>query len=78
MGSELQQYLHNNDTDHRQPLLALFFGSLAQDFVGFQTVLNDPTRQGDIPVAADVFRHDAALNASYLTYVGASLAWLLV
>jgi len=52
--------------------MALLFGSLAQNFVSFQRVLNDPTRQGDIPAAADAFRHDIALNASYLTYVGAS------
>ena len=69
-----QSWHHDTDTEYSQPLLAILFGSLAQDFVGFQTVLNDPARQGDIPAAADVFRHDAALNASYLTYVGASLA----
>jgi len=53
--------------------MALLFGNLTQDFVAFQTILNDPARQDDIPAAADAFRHNAALNASYLTYIGASL-----
>ncbi|KAL9710959.1 hypothetical protein Ac2012v2_005499 [Leucoagaricus gongylophorus] len=56
-----------------QPLMALLFGNLTQDFVAFQTILNDPARQDDIPAAADAFRHNAALNASYLTYIGVGM-----
>ena len=71
VSNQLQQ--HDTDTEHSQPLMAILFGGLVQDFVVFQTALNS---HGDIPAAADAFRHSAALNASYLTYVGASLAWL--
>jgi len=57
--------------------MTLLFGNLVQDFVLFETALLDP-RPGAISAAADAFRHDAALNASYLVYIGTSLAWLLV
>jgi len=57
--------------------MTLLFGNLVQDFVGFQTALLDP-EPGAISAAADAFRHDAALNASYLAYIGTFLTWLLV
>jgi len=72
VSNQLQHY--DTDTEHSQPLMAILFGGLVQDFVVFQTALNDPNRHGDIPAAANAFRHSAALNASYLTYVGASQA----
>ncbi|KAF5360351.1 hypothetical protein D9756_004683 [Leucocoprinus leucothites] len=56
-----------------QPLMTLLFGNLTQDFVVFQQVLNDPDMKDNIPAAADAFRQDAALNASYLVYIGVGM-----
>ncbi|KAJ3562118.1 hypothetical protein NP233_g9771 [Leucocoprinus birnbaumii] len=55
-----------------QPLMTLLFGNLTQDFVAFQTVLNSNNPDA-VPAAADHFRRDAALNASYLTYIGVGM-----
>ncbi|KAH9849517.1 P-loop containing nucleoside triphosphate hydrolase protein [Lenzites betulinus] len=62
-----------------QPLMSLLFGRLTQDFVTFGVTLNhaqtpgDPLQaqsQADLPAAANNFKHSAALNASYLVYIG--------
>jgi ATP-binding cassette subfamily B (MDR/TAP) protein 1 len=55
--------------------MTLLFGNLTQDFVNFGTVLNKakngvPGAEEQIPAAAAAFRHSAALNASYLAYIG--------
>lgn len=66
-----------------QPLMSLLFGNLTQDFISFQTVLltsqdssNSTAQaiaQGDLPEAAAHFRHVAALDASYLVYIGVGM-----
>ncbi|XP_006462775.1 hypothetical protein AGABI2DRAFT_207384 [Agaricus bisporus var. bisporus H97] len=53
-----------------QPLMTLLFGKLTQDFINFEQVVQDPSRQDQIPAALDSFRTSAALNASYLCYIG--------
>ncbi|GLB39978.1 putative P-loop containing nucleoside triphosphate hydrolase protein [Lyophyllum shimeji] len=58
-----------------QPSMSLFFGRLTQDYVTFGTVTRladagNSTAQALVPEAAARFRHGAALNASYLTYLG--------
>ena len=55
--------------------MTLLFGNLTQDFVNFGVALNkakngDPGAADQVPVAAAAFRHSAALNASYLSYIG--------
>lgn len=55
--------------------MTLLFGDLTQDFVSFGIVLNNiaqgvPGAREQLPAAAAGFRHSAALNASYLTYIG--------
>ncbi|EIW81035.1 ste6-like protein [Coniophora puteana RWD-64-598 SS2] len=69
-----------------QPLMSLLFGRLTQDFVGFGTDLalaqaamqsgNQTAIQETeqvLSVAAAGFRHSAALNASYLVYIGVGM-----
>ncbi|KAI0375403.1 multidrug resistance protein 1 [Pilatotrama ljubarskyi] len=63
-----------------QPLMALLFGRLTQDFVAFGTALQvsrDPSdpqaqaaAQAELPSTAAAFKHSSALNASYLVYIG--------
>ncbi|KAI0050297.1 P-loop containing nucleoside triphosphate hydrolase protein [Auriscalpium vulgare] len=57
-----------------QPLMSLLFANLTQDFVSFGTAVNnaknDPAAQADLQAAARKFRHTAANDASYLTYIG--------
>ena len=55
--------------------MSLLFGNLVQDFVAFGTVVNaanggNSTARTEIPAAAAHFRHTAALDASYLVYIG--------
>ena len=62
-----------------QPLMSLMFGNLTQDFVNFSTVIqnvnpNDPQSSAQVEEAAARFRHVAALDASYLVYIG---AWII-
>ncbi|KAJ2930895.1 hypothetical protein H1R20_g6196, partial [Candolleomyces eurysporus] len=58
-----------------QPLMSLLFGNLTQEFVNFGTVVGK-AQSGDaaaaalIPEAAASFRRTAALDASYLVYIG--------
>lgn len=59
-----------------QPLMSLLFGRLTQDFVNFGMIvqqLNGPNgteAQQQLPIAAAAFRRSAALDASYLVYIG--------
>lgn len=55
--------------------MSLLFGNLTQDFVDFTNAIknetpNDPQSSARINEAAAHFRHVAANNASYLTYIG--------
>lgn len=59
--------------------MSLLFGKLTQDFVDFQIILgslgsSDPAIASqaiqNLPVAAANFKANAALNASYLAYIG--------
>ncbi|KIP08244.1 hypothetical protein PHLGIDRAFT_127165 [Phlebiopsis gigantea 11061_1 CR5-6] len=57
------------------PLMTLLFGRLIQSFVTFGTASqqadpNDPSSEAALTAAANKFKHDAALNASYLVYIG--------
>ncbi|KAI0652215.1 multidrug resistance protein 1 [Trametes meyenii] len=66
-----------------QPLMSLLFGRLTQDFVNFGITLalardaSNPqaqaTAQARLPSAAMAFKHAAALNASYLVYIGVGM-----
>ncbi|KAI0073491.1 P-loop containing nucleoside triphosphate hydrolase protein [Panus rudis PR-1116 ss-1] len=61
-----------------QPLMSLLFGNLTQDFVNFQIVEqsldpNDPQSAAKLDQAAAAFRHTAALDASYLVYIGVGM-----
>ncbi|KAH9000914.1 P-loop containing nucleoside triphosphate hydrolase protein [Lactarius hatsudake] len=61
-----------------QPLMSLLFGNLTQDFVNFATALNnldpnDPGSTARLDETARGFRHVAAQDASYLTYIGVGL-----
>lgn len=58
--------------------MTLLFGNLTQNFVTFQQVLGNPSLADQIPAAAADFRRSAALNASYLAYIGPSLTLFLV
>jgi len=65
-------------TGAAQPLMTLLFGNLTQDFVQFGTVLNEiaqgvPGARDQLPAAAASFRRGAALNASYLAYIGVAI-----
>ncbi|KAG6377083.1 P-loop containing nucleoside triphosphate hydrolase protein [Boletus reticuloceps] len=60
-----------------QPLMSLIFGRLTQDFVSFGTAeaayyqqTNNATALQELQVAAAQFRSTAALDASYLVYIG--------
>lgn len=60
--------------------MSLLFGNLTQDFIEFQGVAayaadpNNATAQALLPIAQASFRHTAALDASYLVYIGPSLS----
>ena len=56
--------------------MSLLFGNLTQDFVNFTNAIqkispNDPESSIKVNEAASHFRHVAANDASYLTYIGA-------
>ena len=56
--------------------MSLLFGNLTQDFVNFTNAIQnitpgDPESSTKVDEAARNFRHVAANNASYLTYIGA-------
>ena len=56
--------------------MSLLFGNLVQDFVNFNTAIqdinpNDPDSSVKVEKAASAFRHATAEDASYLTYIGA-------
>ncbi|KAF8133779.1 ste6-like protein [Boletus edulis] len=60
-----------------QPLMSLIFGRLTQDFVSFGTAeaayyqqINNATALQELEAAAAQFRSTAALDASYLVYIG--------
>ena len=58
--------------------MSLLFGNLTQDFVSFANASNninsnDPDSTAKLDQAAANFRHIAAKDASYLTYIGPSL-----
>ena len=56
--------------------MSLLFGRLTQNFVNFAMSLgsaNDPQTQAEqLHIIAVAFKHAAALNASYLSYIGQS------
>ncbi|KAF5337586.1 hypothetical protein D9611_014797 [Ephemerocybe angulata] len=61
-----------------QPLMALLFGNLTNDFVKFgiiskQADSGNATATALLPEAAKAFKHTAALDASYLAYIGVSM-----
>jgi len=56
--------------------MTLVFGNLIQDFINFDNAIqnlnpNDPQTTAAVEEAARSFRHVAAKDASYLTYIGA-------
>lgn len=56
--------------------MTLLFGDLTQDFVNFYNAIqnispDDPQSSAKVSEAAAHFRHVAANDASYLTYIGA-------
>ena len=64
-----------------QPLMSLMFGNLTQDFINFSTAIrninpSNPQSSVQVEEAARHFRHVAALDASYLVYLGASISIL--
>jgi len=59
-----------------QPLMTLIFGNLIQDFINFTNAIqninpDDPQTTAVVEETARSFRHVAAKDASYLTYIGA-------
>ena len=59
--------------------MTLQFGGLTQDFVDFGNAIqninpDDPQSSTKVSEVARHFRHDAANNAAYLTYIG---VWIL-
>ena len=55
--------------------MTLLFGRLVQSFVTFSTATqtldpNDTASEAALATAARDFKHQAALNASYLVYIG--------
>lgn len=55
--------------------MSLLFGNLTQQFVVFGSVVTrmqagDPTAALELPAAAEAFRRTAALDASYIVYIG--------
>ena len=60
--------------------MSLLFGNLTQDFINFANAIrdidpNDPQSIADVDNAARGFRHVAARDASYLTYIGAQFSF---
>lgn len=58
-----------------QPLMSLIFGKLTQQFVVFSATVvkakaGNPQAIQDLPNIAAEFRRTAALDASYLVYIG--------
>ncbi|KAH9858203.1 P-loop containing nucleoside triphosphate hydrolase protein [Lenzites betulinus] len=56
-----------------QPLMTFVFGRLTQNFVSFATTVSASGDAADPQVQAELaaeFKHTAALNASYLVYIG--------
>jgi ATP-binding cassette subfamily B (MDR/TAP) protein 1 len=58
--------------------MSLIFGRLTQDYINFQITRvtaesGDPNGIAALPAAAERFRRSAALDASYLVYIGISL-----
>jgi len=56
--------------------MSLLFGDLTQDFIDFSHAIraidpNDPQSTAKVDEVAKRFRHIAAHDASYLTYIGA-------
>jgi len=56
--------------------MSLLFGNLTQDFINFTNAIrnispSDPESSTKVNEAASHFRHVAANDASYLTYIGA-------
>ena len=56
-------------------MMSLLFGNLTKEFVDFTTTsmlakAGDPDAIANLPAQADKFRRVAALDASYLTYIG--------
>ncbi len=56
--------------------MSLLFGNLVQDFVNFTNAVQsispgDPQTSAKVDETARRFRHVAANDASYLTYIGA-------
>jgi ATP-binding cassette subfamily B (MDR/TAP) protein 1 len=56
--------------------MSLLFGDLVQDFINFTNAIqaidpNDPQSTARVDEVAKRFRHVAARDASYLTYIGA-------
>ncbi|KAI9507265.1 P-loop containing nucleoside triphosphate hydrolase protein [Russula earlei] len=61
-----------------QPLMSLLFGNLTQDFINFAVAIrginpDDPASTARVEEAAKGFRHVAAKDASYLTYIGVGM-----
>ncbi|KAK0457582.1 P-loop containing nucleoside triphosphate hydrolase protein [Desarmillaria tabescens] len=61
-----------------QPLMTLLFGNLTNEFVIFQSVVNqadqgDQQAINDLPAAAASFRHVASKDALYLVVIGISM-----
>ncbi|KAF6757403.1 multidrug resistance protein 1 [Ephemerocybe angulata] len=61
-----------------QPLMSLLFGNLTNDFVRFgivtaQAQSGNATAAALVPEAARAFKHAAALDASYLAYIGVGM-----
>ncbi|KAM5533130.1 hypothetical protein V8D89_013178 [Ganoderma adspersum] len=61
-----------------QPLMSLLFSRLTQDFVSFGTAViqkeqGNADAAASLPAAAANFKHSAALNASYLVYIGVGM-----
>ena len=61
-----------------QPMMSLLFGNLTKEFVDFTTTsmlakAGDPDAIADLPERAAKFRRVAALDASYLTYIGIAI-----
>jgi ATP-binding cassette, subfamily B (MDR/TAP), member 1 len=60
--------------------MTILFGNLTQDFLDFSTAIqnlnpNDPQSTAKVDEAAKRFRHVAAKDASYLTYIS---EWLFI
>ncbi|KAH9949128.1 P-loop containing nucleoside triphosphate hydrolase protein [Amylocystis lapponica] len=60
------------------PLMSLFFGNLTKQFVQFSLTIasaknGDSAAQAQVEPMANQFRHSAAVDASYLAYIGAGM-----